>query len=532
VLQASPTSRVLATSRVPLGSRGEQVVEVEPLGVPDPGLVETVEDLRAHPATELLLALAPAAATASPRELAELAGRLDGLPLALELEVRGQPDATSRATSLGEAIDASVAALEPAGAGAFATLSVCRGGCAWSWAPALLGLDAVDALPAVEALLDHALLRVRDGRLRMLEPVREHAGRLLERSGDAAAARERHARAVLGLFADLRPGLVCATWREARARLGDEAANLAAALTWARDRGDLALEAALLYEAHVFWVEANRPRDGLSAARDAFARSDGAPPELRARLGVVLYAMALEVGDAHLARMASTATREAADRAGPGLDPELRCSAWFNGDPDLGGDLSLRRADVARGIDLARREGLGWLECVGMMWLAGIAAAQRDDDAADRALTELVRLTDERDFFGFGLLARVNRGETLVARGDHSAALQAFAEAADLAVRNDRVLQLAGVFAGASAALSGVGAHDDDAVRLAGASHRLFDDVGAVLQSHVLAAFAPWRAALFRRVPPRRAERLLDAGAAAAPEDLAGMIGAKAAQLR
>lgn len=90
LLRGCPGLHVLATSREVLGVRGEQPYTVEPLGLPSPGQV-SAEALASNESVSLFL---DRASQVSPTfvfdagnapAIAELCGRLDGVPLALEL---------------------------------------------------------------------------------------------------------------------------------------------------------------------------------------------------------------------------------------------------------------------------------------------------------------------------------------------------------------------------------------------------------------------------------------------------------------
>lgn len=91
VLREAPSLRILATSRQPLGVAGETVVQVGPLSIPDADDRVTLDRLAQSEAVALLLerareASAPLEVTASNRAaVIELARRLDGMPLAIEL---------------------------------------------------------------------------------------------------------------------------------------------------------------------------------------------------------------------------------------------------------------------------------------------------------------------------------------------------------------------------------------------------------------------------------------------------------------
>ncbi|HET7473880.1 MAG TPA: tetratricopeptide repeat protein [Candidatus Limnocylindrales bacterium] len=89
LLAMAPAIRVLATSRIAAGRDGWAAVPVEPLEVPSE--TDSVERIAKNPAVELLVVRAEAAGADVPltertaHVIARLAGRLDGLPLAIEL---------------------------------------------------------------------------------------------------------------------------------------------------------------------------------------------------------------------------------------------------------------------------------------------------------------------------------------------------------------------------------------------------------------------------------------------------------------
>ena len=99
ILENSPGTRVLITSRVQLEVTGESVIPIEPLGLPAEGGEIDEARLLASPATALFIERAMARAphlvieADDARLVGELCRRLDGLPLAIEL-------AAARARSL------------------------------------------------------------------------------------------------------------------------------------------------------------------------------------------------------------------------------------------------------------------------------------------------------------------------------------------------------------------------------------------------------------------------------------------------
>ena len=90
LLTSCPALQVLATSRAPLGLRGEHLLPVDPLPVPDPGRARP-EDMAATDAVVLFVRRARAAdpafalTEANAAAVAEVCRRLDGLSLAIEL---------------------------------------------------------------------------------------------------------------------------------------------------------------------------------------------------------------------------------------------------------------------------------------------------------------------------------------------------------------------------------------------------------------------------------------------------------------
>jgi predicted ATPase/DNA-binding CsgD family transcriptional regulator len=91
LLRDAPKLRILATSRQPLGISGEQVVPIDPLLLPDPGVPGVPARATQSEAVALLIDRAGAAGAEltvtedNVADVVELARRLDGIPLAIEL---------------------------------------------------------------------------------------------------------------------------------------------------------------------------------------------------------------------------------------------------------------------------------------------------------------------------------------------------------------------------------------------------------------------------------------------------------------
>ena len=196
--------RVLTTSRAPLGLSSESVYLLPELDLDTAAELFRQRARAVRPDADL-----PADA------VRELCGRLDGLPLAVELAaarvrvmsvaeiarrlddrfavLRGGPrDAPQRHRTLDAVIDWSWNLLDPAGQAAMRALSVFPGGFTADAARHLLGDDV---LPVLEQLADQSLLKVMDtasdARYRMLETVREFAAAHRDDAGETERLTDR-----------------------------------------------------------------------------------------------------------------------------------------------------------------------------------------------------------------------------------------------------------------------------------------------------------------------------------------------------
>jgi non-specific serine/threonine protein kinase len=225
LLARCPAARVLATSRSPLRVPGEQVLQIDPLPVPDLRVPAGPEELLACPSVALLVARVRAVqpdfalSTDNARAVAEICHALDGLPLALELaaaQVRplGVQEVLARARqfrmvevpsravpdrhrSLANAVAWSVALLDAPATRLFRRLSVFVGGWTAHAAQQVCGEAGEDVLPAMAALVEHSLVdAVHSGtavRYRMLETLRKHSATMARDAGDHDIVRRRHA---------------------------------------------------------------------------------------------------------------------------------------------------------------------------------------------------------------------------------------------------------------------------------------------------------------------------------------------------
>jgi predicted ATPase len=286
ILAASATVRILATSREGLGVADEQLWLVPSLDV-GAGIDSSAVTLffeRAH-------AVAPDFSMPDEAEaVVEICGRLDGIPLAIELaasrmasmtasDVRDRLDhrfrllvgsrrGLGRHQTLRHAVAWSYDLLDDMEKALLDRCSVFAGGFDLESACAVAGFDDPDdyaILDLLDALVRKSLLLADrssgHARFSMLETIRQFAEEQLAASGAATEARTAHARYFAGREAD-----ILALWdsprqREAYNWLTVELANLRTAFRWAADQGDLDIAAAIgTYAASLGnWIENYEP---------------------------------------------------------------------------------------------------------------------------------------------------------------------------------------------------------------------------------------------------------------------------------
>jgi predicted ATPase len=240
--------QLLATSRQPVGIQAERLFPVAPLTpgadvelfadrarARNPGFVVTENNGPAVTAicerlAGLPLAIELAAARLGVLTPADLAARLTA---ALAVLDRGPQDAPPRQRTLRATLDWSFDLLEPAEQDAFTALGVFAGGCELDAAEAVTGAE----LDALEGLVAKNLVSTHDGRLFLLEPVRQYAAHRLDHRADADVVRARHLRHYLNLAEAAQYEL----WARGRStegfdRVHRERDNLRAALSWAIER--------------------------------------------------------------------------------------------------------------------------------------------------------------------------------------------------------------------------------------------------------------------------------------------------------
>ncbi len=266
ILAHSATVKVLSTSREGLGVADEQVWPL-----PSLDLSGGIDAAAVNLFVERAQSVAPRFSMATPDEagaVVEICGRLDGIPLAIELaasrmasmtasEVRDRLDdrfrllvrsrrGPDRHQTLRHAVAWSYDHLDDAEKTLLERCSVFAGGFDLQSACAVSGFDDVDdyaVLDLLDALVRKSLL-VADrssGRTRfsMLETIRQFAEEQLVAGGAATEVRTAHSRYFAGREADIMALWDSPRQREAYTWFSVELANLRTAFRWAADHGDL-----------------------------------------------------------------------------------------------------------------------------------------------------------------------------------------------------------------------------------------------------------------------------------------------------
>ncbi len=291
LLASAPNLKLLVTSRARLNVSAELEYALEPF--PDDEAVEFFVDR----------------ARAVKRDLRvdglvqEICGRLDGLPLALELAASrlkvldppllldrlvqrlpvltgGGRDAPERQQTLRATIEWSYLLLEERQQEALRRLAVFAGSFSLETAEhvAQLGLEEI------AALVDWSLLKaVGDGRFVMLGTIREYARELLEQTDESAEIHRRQVGQVLALVQQAEPELTGPDQRHWYDLLALEQDNVRGALDYACDTGDG--ERALMLAGTIwrFWWTRAAVEEPAHWYERAFAVGAGASALARAR---------------------------------------------------------------------------------------------------------------------------------------------------------------------------------------------------------------------------------------------------------
>jgi predicted ATPase/DNA-binding SARP family transcriptional activator len=549
VLRASPSVRVLATSRIPLGASGEVDYGVDPLPTPTDDL--PADEVARFASVRLFLERGRAlrrdlAATATDMTtVARICRELDGLPLAIELaaarakalsvdDIAGRLDdrfrflrswrplAAPRHQTLRATIDWSYELLEADERELLADLSVFAGGFTLdSVAAVCAGGDLEQAEELVSRLVESSLVvaGTRNGgtRYRLLETIREYAAERLASPSRRDELHRSHAEHFLEVAEHARTDDPVSKL-EALEILDRERDNLHAAMRWTlAARSDLAVSLAVALRQ--YWLIRGYRRQGLEWLEQALALPTNAPSPPRAiALG----------GAALLARLLGEFTRaeplaHEGVALGRAVGPPFALAVSLNVLTTLAaraGDFERARSHCDESVAVARAAGNVRLEALALFTLAeGCLHAGRYADVREigcRALG-LARTAGDEEVIAI-VLARLGIAAAHERRLDE--AREHLIEALDHA----QALGFPETAAWCCEGLALLAAEVGDlvrAARLVGAAESLRRAGGGIVQPAEAAAREAALAAIHRALPVEQVEAALEAGRGLSLDDAA-----------
>jgi predicted ATPase len=439
-------ARILATSRSRLNIVAEQEFPLSTLPIDDAATLFTQRARQLQPGFQ---------PDATVREIAE---RLDGLPLALELAAArvkvltagqilerlgrgldlltsGAHDAPERQRTLRGTVEWSYELLSADELELFARLAVFAGS---------FGLEAAEAvcsaeLDIVQSLVDQSLLRHgEDGRFFMLATIREFALEKLHDLPDESSLRRRHDDYFVGVAEELESRERLSGLRDLSAESLDRferelpsfRAALSGLLESRRHEGVLRLGAALWR----FWLNRAQYRDAADWLEKAPIADATLPSNVRAAAlgaaGGIAYFTHDDVDGAERYWREGLELRRGQDDPvdlGASLS-RLASVAWRRGDPD--GAIAYHN----QALPLFEQAGAESLILTELHWLGDAFRDRGDYDEGERFLEETARRARAHGLDQQLTSTLHSLGDLSLDREDPEAALQRFADALEYAV--------------------------------------------------------------------------------------------------
>jgi predicted ATPase/class 3 adenylate cyclase/DNA-binding CsgD family transcriptional regulator len=403
ILRVCPGTKVLATSREPLGVLGEVGWKVPPLSLPDNLAAASAEDLLASEAVRLFVERATASRpsfvldSAGAPTVAALCSRLDGIPLAIELaaaRVRslsperildalsdrfrlltgGARTALPRQQTLQASVEWSHDLLSEAERILLRRLAVFAGGFTLDAAEIVAAgapLEDWEIVTLLSGLVDRSLVVFEGDRYRLLQTIADFARAKLFAAGEAAAVRDLHSQRFLDWAETVSAELERNPQPAVLERLEADHDNLRAGLGWLIEREDHQRALRLVYALGFFWTTHGHYTEGRDWHQRVLAAAPPEPSLERARalwsLGhLCFWGMALAHGYG-LAQFeeAGVIARDLGDDSllARILVEQAFMSTWVSPDattPQIFED----------GIEMARRTGDEWAVACGRWMMA------------------------------------------------------------------------------------------------------------------------------------------------------------------
>ena len=459
LLAAAPNLKVVATSREVLRISGEYEYPVPPLSLPDvdvmgarmtalrnaterpasderfnsrnrvrrgiesPAAADGVSTLMHYDAVRLFVERARAARPGftltqeNATAVVEIARRLDGLPLAIELAAArsrlltpeailarlqhslglltvGPRDLPARQQTLRGAIDWSYGLLDESEQRLFRMLGAFAHGWTLEAVEAVYGDDEEGfVLEGLSSLIDKSLAQQDEGdgepRFTMLETIRQFAIEQLEQSAECQEVRDRHATYFLSLAETAAPELRGARQLDWLRRLEQENLNLQTALNGLVDKGDTETAVRLAWALWFFWWTHGH-QNTVPPWLDAITTtSDTLPVAIRAKAVAVAATIRIRQGDheraSPLCDQALALFRELGDHDGEALalgGQGMVCMYRHN--------LGAATARFEEALALYRELGNKWGIAIMLGYIGRIAALQGDVELVSGALEESI----------------------------------------------------------------------------------------------------------------------------------------------
>jgi predicted ATPase/DNA-binding CsgD family transcriptional regulator len=475
----------LATSREGLGVEGEVRWSVPPLNAPDPQRSPTIEELEGSESARLFLARARnrdpsfALTPASARAVAKVCGKLEGIPLAIELAAarvgtlsleeislrlegslelltHGGRTAEPRQRTIRGTLDWSHDLLSERERKVFRRLSVFAGGWTLEASEVVVSGESLgedEVLELLSGLVEKSLVIAEltaesgAGRYRLIDPIRQYALEKLEQSGEVEDVKRAHAEYFLALAEEAERELIGPREAEWFERLEVELGNVRAALSWASEHGDAGLSLRLAGSLMSFWSSKGHYGEGRGWLEGALAREGPTSALARAKALGAASLLASQQGD--------YARAKGAAEEGLRLSKEARIEhsrvPFFPGGSPVTFFLNLMATVAMDEGALERARGLGEEGLAlgrqadaaqGIVWslliLAIVATLRADYERAERLYAEGMSLSRGLASAYWRFLFLQNWGWTALLRGNPERATVLIQEAVELAKERRR----------------------------------------------------------------------------------------------
>jgi predicted ATPase/transcriptional regulator with XRE-family HTH domain len=461
LLSAVGSLRILATSRAPLRLRGEREYSLGPLALETDLEVLPLPDLARSPAVRLFVERVRDVqpdfqlTSANVATVTAICGRLDALPLALELAAPWMKVLTPEDLLRRLARDV---LLSPVGARDLPERQrTINATIAWSYQllgpddqqvfrrfgalPVRFSIDAAaavlagrtessatidDALGAAASLIDKSLLIRTEApaqtrpMFQLLETVRAYAALQLTKAGEADEALEGLARYCGHEASRAAQGLFGPTQAEWLNRVRDDLESYRAALTWLIERGRPAEASNIAWGLMYFWVIRGHAIEGLQWYEEILKCPGLSPvPHSKALVGAAM--MWYSLGELAQAFTGLTRALELAEGAG---DAEMIAqSEHLLGHVEHAlGNATAARARLARSVEGFRGLQVPWGVGNSLNGLAKVAMLNGDHAEAERLLDEAASVLRHSSPW-FLALVLFRRATLAVQRGNPDAAI-------------------------------------------------------------------------------------------------------------